>query len=756
MGKKGGGGAAQAAEKAASKAAKRAKQESKAARSAAKQSVKKGGAGGGSGGGGKSSSTGTATGKGGKKSKGATAAAAAASKAEEEDLDALLANFKKEWEEEHKVLEERVGMAPTRRANATLTACPLGDDLWFFGGEYFDGDRATFYANLFRYTPSSNPAATANQADSTTSSSQDRGTWRQYSSANQPGPRSAHAVAASPAAGGMLFVFGGEFAGPKLNKFFHYRDLWIFSIANKSWDRIDTKVRPSARSGHRMVCWKQYIVLFGGFQDTGVRTTYLGDLWIFDTAEYKWHEIKQNELRKPPARSGFSLLSTPEGVVLYGGYCKRYIKGERTQGIALEDAWLLTIAPDAETGDLFARGKIEWTRKRKIGYAPGQRSGCTMTLWPQRNTGVLFGGVTDNENDEESLESFCHNDLFAYALSGNGRWTSLNLRRKKTQGGKRRRKAAVQPEQRRAAQSDGEEDEDEEGDETKDGQDKQGQEALSNNIVPTKAAPEEDDDPDDPQKSVPIGRYNAMLAVQRNVLYCYGGIHETADREYTLDDFYTLDLVKMERFNCLKSCPIDALEWYESSSSASGSSDSSSDSNPGEVEEREQPEGEEMAENEMDDDELLWEGEVERTREEIEKIKLERKREREALREKANTFLGVSKDAANRDEKDVISTPQPGESIKAFYERSRAYWASVAHEQSEGSARGKEMRRDGFALAAQKYEEYRPVLEEIVRIQASAGMDASDIKSMANGSTAGGKTGGIAGGGPGAESRNRR
>ena len=40
------------------------------------------------------------------------------------------------------------------------------------------------------------------------------------------------------------------------------------------------------------------IVLFGGFQDTGQRTTYLGDLWLFDTTEYKWHEVKQNELRK--------------------------------------------------------------------------------------------------------------------------------------------------------------------------------------------------------------------------------------------------------------------------------------------------------------------------------------------------------------------------------------------------------------------------------------------------------------------------
>lgn len=138
----------------------------------------------------------------------------------------------------------------------------------------------------------------------------------------------------------------------------------------------------------------------------------------------------------------------------------------------------------------------------------------------------------------------------------------------------------------------------------------------------------------------------------------------------TLDDFYTLDLVKMERFNCLKPCPIDALEWNESSSSASGSSDSSSVTD-GEEDDKYQPEGEEMAENEFEDEELLWEGEVERTREEIEKIKIERRKEKELLREQANAFLGVSKDASQRNEKDIMSTPQPGQCCALTLARTR-------------------------------------------------------------------------------------
>lgn len=197
--------------------------------------------------------------------------------------------------------------------------------------------RAFFYADLYRYTPPStlpthSLASTSSSADASSSAFTASGTWRHYSSPNQPGPRSAHQVVADPRQGGLLWLFGGEFASPKQTSFHHYRDLWVFSIATKTWERVDTKVRPSARSGHRMVLWRQYLVLFGGFIDTGARTTYLQDLWMFDTAQYKWFEITQNDLKRPPARSGFSLISTPEGVALYGGYCKRYVKGQRTQG----------------------------------------------------------------------------------------------------------------------------------------------------------------------------------------------------------------------------------------------------------------------------------------------------------------------------------------------------------------------------------------------------------------------------------------
>lgn len=61
--------------------------------------------------------------------------------------------------------------------------------------------------------------------------------------------------------------------------------------------------------------------------------------------------------------------------------------------------------------------------------------------------------------------------------------------------------------------------------------------------------------------------------------------------------------------------------------------------------------------------------------------------------------MGVSKET-NRSEEDSISTPQPGEKMATFYERSKTYWAQKAMETSQGEGnRGKELRRDGFAVS---------------------------------------------------------
>jgi hypothetical protein len=50
------------------------------------------------------------------------------------------------------------------------------------------------------------------------------------------------------------------------------------------------------------------------------------------------------------------------------------------------------------------------------------------------------------------------------------------------------------------------------------------------------------------------------------VNYRYGGIYERGSREYTLDDFYALQLDKLDRFHCLKKSDVVIPDGMESSS----------------------------------------------------------------------------------------------------------------------------------------------------------------------------------------------
>ena len=62
--------------------------------------------------------------------------------------------MRKEWEEAHVVAEELVEGPPSRRANATLTACPNGSHLWCIGGEFFSEDgRAVCPTEYLIYRP---------------------------------------------------------------------------------------------------------------------------------------------------------------------------------------------------------------------------------------------------------------------------------------------------------------------------------------------------------------------------------------------------------------------------------------------------------------------------------------------------------------------------------------------------------------------------------------------------------------------------
>lgn len=145
---------------------------------------------------------------------------------------------------------------------------------------------------------------------------------------------------------GQLWLFGGEFASPTQSQFYHFKDLWVFHIATKKWEKINAPGGPSARSGHRMVHMKKQLFVFGGFHDNLRDYKYFNDVYCFNLETYSWVKIETAGI--PPApRSGCVMIPLNNGkIVIYGGYSKERIKKDVDKGHVYNDMFLLS--PDSK------------------------------------------------------------------------------------------------------------------------------------------------------------------------------------------------------------------------------------------------------------------------------------------------------------------------------------------------------------------------------------------------------------------------
>lgn len=141
---------------------------------------------------------------------------------------------------------------------------------------------------------------------------------------------------------GQLWLFGGEFTSPTESQFYHYRDLWVYHISDKKWEKITVPGGPSARSGHRMVHLKKRLFIFGGFHDNLRDYKYFNDIHCFNLETYTWMKIETSGI-SPSPRSGFNMLALTDGrIMIYGGYSKEKIKKDCDKGHIYNDMFALT------------------------------------------------------------------------------------------------------------------------------------------------------------------------------------------------------------------------------------------------------------------------------------------------------------------------------------------------------------------------------------------------------------------------------
>lgn len=465
------------------------------------------------------------------------------SKREEEDLEALIAEFQNLDAKKTQVIETACP-PPSPRLNASLNGHPEKDELIMFGGEYFNGRKTFLYNDLFVYNIKKN-------------------TWVKSEIPNPPPPRCSHQAVVVPQGGGQLWIFGGEFASPNGEQFYHYKDLWVLHLATNTWENIKAPGGPSGRSGHRMVLSKKQLLVFGGFHESTRDFIYYNDVYSFSLENFAWSRLVVSG-SGPSPRSACHMTSTPDGsgVIIYGGYSKVRVKKDVEKGTIHSDMFILK--RDGKEG----QEKWSWSRLNPSGNKPPPRSGFSMVAGPAGRA-VLFGGVCDEE-EEETLEGDFYNDLYLYDTVKN-RWFPGALRGNKTEKKKRRRgKKGV---------TEGQEKEEEETapqgptEIIKEIVTEDGTVMTIKEVLPGAQDEEEEDDDDEEEASAsapliePCARSSSLATVRQGKLFLFGGMFEVGDRQFTLNDMYCLDLHKMDQWDVLVEMDPKTQEWLEESES---------------------------------------------------------------------------------------------------------------------------------------------------------------------------------------------
>ncbi|XP_015242691.1 PREDICTED: kelch domain-containing protein 4 isoform X1 [Cyprinodon variegatus] len=507
------------------------------------------------------------------------------SKREEEDLEALIAEFQNLDAKKTQVTETSCA-PPSARLNASLSAHPEKDELILFGGEFFNGKKTYLYNDLFFYNIKKN-------------------SWVKSEIPNPPPPRCSHQAVVVPQGGGQLWVFGGEFASPNGEQFYHYKDLWVLHLATHTWENIKAPGGPSGRSGHRMVLSKRQLLVFGGFHESTRDFIYYNDVYAFSLDTFSWSRLAPSG-SAPSPRSACQMTSTPDGtgVIIYGGYSKVRVKKDVEKGTIHSDMFLLK----REGKD--SQEKWIWSRLSPSGSKPPPRSGFSLAVGPAGRA-VLFGGVCDEE-EEEMLEGDFFNDLYLYDTVKN-RWFPCVLRGNKSEKKKRRRGKKVGAEDEGAEmKGEGEEAAAQGPTEViKEIVTEDGTLMTIKEVIPghqeEEDEEEEEEEEEDESASAPMvepcPRSSAMATVRQGKLYLYGGMFEVGDRQFTLSDFYCLDLHKMDQWEVLVEMDPKTQEWLEESESEDEEEEEEAKGAEGEEEEEEDSEDDEEEEEEGEEEE---------------------------------------------------------------------------------------------------------------------------------------------------------
>lgn len=686
----------------------------------------------------------------------------------EEHLDSLLQQYEAADKASTTTTTETLDTFPLPRANTTLTLYEdtkkKNAELYLFGGEYFDGVENIFLNHLLKYDigknewkklhcPTAPPPRCAHSCvyynhslylfGGEISRAEQfyhyRDIWRYDIKAQKweelkpskavgthPTARSGHVAVVWK---NFMIIFGGFFEANKETPRW-YNEVFVMNLQTQQWFDIPhskLSMRPEPRSACNAAVVGDDVVIQGGFSklsksalqmqkagelevqsETKVHT----DSWILhlkpllDEKPPTWERLTSSVQRtartvskSPNGRAAMASSSYKNRMLAYGGCFDTEEVNHRVNSVFYNDMF----AFDVERRKWFPMVVQEHNNKAKTNK--GERKKDISDTAATKEEITADADSDDELNEEEISESNVRDsgwnlqklrsNMFAF-IDGNGNV----VYEKPDSDEKISRATATDKEEEEEEEKEEEKEDSDDSDDRRDSQrgvfemmSSAAHQRMKNSSVmklnsKTKL-------PEAVVRADPLPRINACMIVSANTLFLYGGLLEVGDREITLDDMWTLDLKKRQAWECIWPGSMHKQIWRGAAfddDDSHYSTDNKTDRAGGDDDEND--------EEEKDDTEL----------------KEESRNDGMSRKDRLKAQLMAIRDEHGLADSD--RTPGPGESLSDFYERTSKYWNKQTGLSKESGASTKDIKRQGFVLAKERFDSLSEVLERFIALDA--------------------------------------
>ena len=94
-------------------------------------------------------------------------------------------------------------------------------------------------------------------------------------------------------------------------------ELWKYNINSNKWNKMNTTYNPPKCNQHRVITYKNYLILFGGFNKIDNKPVGSNDLYIYDCDNNIWNKIEC--INKPLARCFHGMCIVNKYLIIHAG-----------------------------------------------------------------------------------------------------------------------------------------------------------------------------------------------------------------------------------------------------------------------------------------------------------------------------------------------------------------------------------------------------------------------------------------------------